>query len=46
MKLDVGLENLLALDGTEYIEDNGYWYKIEASLIEQQRNVLMVLDII
>ncbi len=34
MKLDVGLENLLALDGTEYTEDNGYWYKIEASLIE------------
>lgn len=30
MKPDVGLENLLALDGTEYTEENGYWYKIEA----------------
>jgi len=34
MKVDVGLENLLALDGTEFTEDNGYWYKIEAVLIE------------
>ena len=31
---DVGLETLLALDGTEYTEENGYWYKIEAFLIE------------
>ena len=31
---DVGLETLLALDGTEYTEEKGYWYKIEASLIE------------
>lgn len=31
--MDVGLENLLALDGTEYTEENGYWYKIEASLV-------------
>ena len=31
---DVGLETLLALDGTEYTEENGYWYKIEAFTIE------------
>ena len=31
---DVGLENLLALDGTEYTEEIGYWYKIEAFLVE------------
>ena len=31
---DVGLENLLALNGTEYTEENGYWYKIEAFLVE------------
>lgn len=30
---DVGLENLLALDGTEFTEENGYWYKIEAFLV-------------
>jgi hypothetical protein len=34
MKSDVGLENLLALDGTEFTEENGYWYKIEATKIE------------
>lgn len=32
MKQDVGLETLLALDGTEYTEENGYWYKFEVSL--------------
>lgn len=31
---DVGLENLLALNGTEYTEENGYWYKIEAYMVE------------
>ena len=35
MKQDVGLENLLALDGTEYTEENGYWYKIEAFLVKR-----------
>lgn len=30
MGKDVGLEVLLDLHGTEYTEDNGYWYKIEA----------------
>lgn len=34
MKPDPGLENLLSLDGTEYTEENGYWYKIEASRVE------------
>jgi len=34
MKPDVGLEILLSLDGTEYTEENGYWYKIEASKID------------
>lgn len=31
---DVRIETLLALDGTEYTEENGYWYKFEVSLIE------------
>ena len=34
MKSDIGLEVLLSLDGTEYTEENGYWYKIEASKVE------------
>ncbi|VEG89926.1 toxin-antitoxin system TumE family protein [Legionella spiritensis] len=34
MKSDIGLEILLSLDGTEYTEENGYWYKIEASRVE------------
>ncbi len=34
MKPDPGLEILLSLDGTEYTEENGYWYKIEASRVE------------
>lgn len=34
MKSDIGLEILLSLDGTEYTEENGYWYKIEASKVE------------
>ena len=34
MKPDTGLEILLSLDGTEYTEENGYWYKIEASRVE------------
>jgi len=29
-KQDVGLEVLLELHGTEYTEENGYWYRIEA----------------
>ena len=34
MKPDAGLEILLSLDGTEYTEENGYWYRIEASRVE------------
>lgn len=34
MDLDIDLEVLLSLDGTEYTEENGYWYKIEASRVE------------
>ena len=34
MKSDVGLEILLSLNKTEYTEENGYWYKIEALQIE------------
>lgn len=34
MKNDVGLDILLSLDGTEYTEENGYWYKIEAKKVE------------
>lgn len=34
MQPDLGLEVLLSLDGTEYTEENGYWYKIEASRVE------------
>ena len=34
MKPDTGLDVLLSLDGTEYTEENGYWYKIEASRVE------------
>lgn len=34
MKSDIGLEVLLSLDGTEYTEENGYWYKIEVSKVE------------
>ena len=34
MKSDIGLEVLLSLDGTEYTEENGYWYKIEASRVD------------
>ena len=31
---DIGLDVLLDLDGTEYTEENGYWYKIEAWEVE------------
>jgi Family of unknown function (DUF6516) len=30
MKPDLGLKILLELHGTEYTEENGYWYRIEA----------------
>ena len=31
---DTGLDVLLELNGTEYTEENGYWYRIEAWLVE------------
>ena len=34
MSRDVGLDILLELHGTEYTEENGYWYKIEAWRVE------------
>lgn len=34
VKCDNGLEFLFSLDGTEYTEENGYWYKIEVAKIE------------
>jgi hypothetical protein len=34
MKPDIGLDVLLSLDGTEYTEKNGYWYKIEAMRVQ------------
>lgn len=37
MTPDVGLEILLSLDGTEYTEANGYWYKIEASKVQSTK---------
>ncbi len=34
LKRDIGLDTLLDLHGTEYHEENGFWYKIEAYLVE------------
>ncbi len=34
---DIGLEVLLDMNGTEYTEENGYWYKIEAWKVERTR---------
>jgi ribulose bisphosphate carboxylase small subunit len=39
MKKDVGLEVLLSLHGTEYTEENGYWYKIEAWQVESSKEI-------
>lgn len=33
MKRDTGLELFFELYGTEYTEDNGYWYRIEPWII-------------
>ena len=35
--INQGLDILLSLDGTEYTEDNGYWYKIEAREIKPSK---------
>lgn len=32
--MDYGLETLLSLNGFEYTYENGYWYRIEVSLID------------
>lgn len=36
---DIGLDVLLELNGTEYTEENGYWYKIEAWRVEPSREI-------
>ena len=33
--MDIGLQVLLDLDGTEYTEENGYWYKIAAWTVDK-----------
>ncbi len=37
MRFDDGLDTLLLLDGTEYTEENGYWYKIEAIKVDASK---------
>lgn len=32
--MDCGLETLLSLDGFEHTYENGYWYKVEAAVVE------------
>ena len=39
MKSDPGLDLLLELNGTEYTEENGYWYKIEAFRVDPSKEV-------
>jgi hypothetical protein len=39
MGKDPGLDVLLELHGTEYTEDNGYWYKIEAWMVEPSKEI-------
>ena len=39
MGKDPGLDVLLELHDTEYIEDNGYWYKIEAWKVEPSNEI-------
>lgn len=39
MAYDDGLSILLDLNGTEYTEENGYWYKIEAWIVEPSEHV-------
>jgi hypothetical protein len=36
---DIGLDVLLELNGTEYTEENGYWYKIEAWRVEPSKEI-------
>jgi len=37
--MDFGLDVLLELHGTEYTEDNGFWYKIEAWRVESSPEI-------
>ena len=39
MQRDPGLDVLLELSGTEYTEENGYWYKIEAYKVEPTKEI-------
>ena len=39
MENNDGLELLLELSGTEYTEENGYWYKIEAWTVEPNEHI-------
>ncbi|MCF6765187.1 hypothetical protein L3V82_05340 [Thiotrichales bacterium 19S3-7] len=34
VKRDVGIDTLLELNGEIFHDDSGYWYKIEAYLVE------------
>ena len=38
MKRDPGLDVLVDLNGTEYTEENGYWYKIEARMVNPTKD--------
>jgi hypothetical protein len=38
-KKDIGLDILLELNGTEYTEENGYWYKIEAWKVKPSKEI-------
>ena len=38
MIIDYSLDVLLSLDGTEYTEENGYWYKINAKRTEPTKH--------
>jgi len=39
MGKDPALDVLLELNGTEYTEDNGYWYKIEAWKVKPNKKI-------
>lgn len=39
MGKDPAPDVLLELNGTEYTEDHGYWYKIEARKVEPSKEI-------
>ncbi len=39
MRRDQGLDTLLELSGTQYREENGYWYRIEAWRVEPSAEI-------